>query len=205
MKLPPCVYLKHGSYWYVKAKKWTKLGPDFALAMAEYGRILDAPKGGMAALVDETLRHIRSDLADSTFRQYLGAAKVIKRKLVNFSPEQVRSKNIARIKKDMKDTPSMANRVLTVLRLVFSYAVEEERIDSNPCYGIKPYPEKKRDRLLSLDEWISIYWCAGARLQLIMRVEYLTGQRIGDVLSIQMDQITAEGIEFTQVKTGAEN
>lgn len=202
--LPACVYLKHGAYWYVKRGVWTRLGSDLGPALAEYGRIIDAPVGGLGALVDEALAQMRPKLADSTYRQYLTASKIIKRKLKDFAPEQVKSKNIARVKKDMASTPNMANRVLTVMRLVFNYAVEEERVDFNPCYGIKPYPEAKRKRLITLDEWIAIYWCAGERLQLIMRIEFLTGQRIGDVLNIQTDRITAEGIEFDQGKTGAE-
>lgn len=200
--LPPCVYLKHGSYWYVKAKKWHKLGKDLGPALAEYGRILGAPVGGMAELVDEALRHPRK-IAASTLRQYRGVGEIIKRKLQDFAPEQVKPKDVMKVKQDMVSKPNMANRVLSVMRLVFDFALAEGRVDSNPAIGIKPYKEKKRTRLISLDEWIAIYWCAGERLQLIMRLAYLTGQRIGDVLSIQMEQITARGIDFDQDKTDA--
>jgi integrase len=41
------------------------------------------------------------------------------------------------------------------------------------------------------------------RLQLIMQLQYLTGQRIGDVLAIKRSRLTDEGIHFKQQKTGA--
>lgn len=201
--LPPCVYLKHGSFWYVKRGKWTNLGPEEGPALAEHARLVGEPVGGMAGLVDEALAFIKDEVKASTHEQYLGVAEVIKRKLADFSPEQVKPVHINRIKKSLKDKPNYANRVLSVLRRVFNFALDEERIDSNPAIGITRYPEAKRTRLITLDEWIAIYWCAGERLRAIMRIEYLTGQRIGDVLGVTMDQMTTAGIQFDQGKTGA--
>lgn len=200
--LPPCVYYKHSAYWYVKQGKWQRLGTELGQSLAEYGNIIQAPKGGMAALVDEALKAM-TGLADSTRRQYLGAGEIIKRKLRDFAPEQVKPRDIVQVKKSMVLTPNMANRVLSVARGVFNYALADERIDYNPCVGVKPYAEKKRKRLISLDEWIAIYNEAGPRLQLIMRMQYLTGQRINDVLTIRRSQITRAGIEFDQGKTDA--
>ena len=51
--LPPCVYQKHGAYWLVRAGKWHRLGTDLSLSLAEYGRRISAPKGGMADLIEE--------------------------------------------------------------------------------------------------------------------------------------------------------
>lgn len=201
--LPPCVYFKHGSYWYVKAKKWHKLGADMSTALAEYGRILGAPVGGMAALVDEALAHHKRDVAPSTFRQYQGAGEILKRKLQDFAPEQVKPRDMVRVKKDLAEHPNMANRVLTVARIAFNYALAEERVDFNPCVGVAPYKERRRERLISEDEWLAIYAKAGERLQLIMRIQFLTGQRINDVLAIRRSQLTAEGVEFDQGKTKA--
>lgn len=203
MKLPPCVYLKHGSYWYVKRGKWTNLGQDEAGALKEHARLVAEPPGGMAGLVDEALAFIKDEVKPSTFEQYLGVGRVIKRKLADFSPEQVKPVHVMGIKKSLKATPNYANRVMSVLRRIFDYALGEERIDSNPAIGITRYPEPKRTRLITIDEWIAIYWCAGSRLQAIMRLEYLTGQRIRDVLEIPLDRLTSRGIEFDQGKTGA--
>lgn len=201
--LPPCVYFKHGRHWYVKGGKWVDIGADLASALAEYARKVGEPKGGMPALIDEVLEHVSPTLAANTRKQYAGAAKVLKRKLAEFSPEQVKSRHVAAIKRDLSATPNMANRCLTVLRIVFTWAVEWQRVDSNPCIGVKRLPEAKRKRLLSDAEWRGIYEKAGPRLRVIMRMQLLTGQRIGDVLSIRRSQLTEAGVEFEQQKTDA--
>lgn len=199
----PCVYLKHGAYWRVKKGKWTRIGSTLAEAMAEAGRLESTPKGGMADLIDKVYKHHSPKLAKATRDQYEQAAEVLKRKLAQFAPEQVRSKHVAAIKVSMVDTPNMANRVLSFLRTVFSYAVEWQIVDTNPCVGVKRYVEAKRKRYITDDEWWAIHAAAGPRLRAIMRVEYLTGQRINDVLSIRRSQLTDAGIVFNQRKTDA--
>jgi integrase len=62
--------------------------------------------------------------------------------------------------------------------------------------------ERKRTRLIDDAEWRSIYAQAGPRLRVVMDLQYLTGQRINDVLKIRRSQITDEGISFEQQKTG---
>lgn len=200
----PCVYFKHGRYWLVKRNKWHDIGVTLEEALGEYARRSETPKGGMAALIDDALPSILRGKAENTVAQYKIAAETLKRKLAQFAPSQVKSKHVAGIKKAMADTPNMANRVLSVLRMVFAYAVEEQLVDSNPCVGIKRHAEKKRTRLISATEWDAIHEAAGPRLRVIMQLQFLTGQRIGDVLKIRRSQITADGIAFKQQKTKAQ-
>jgi integrase len=200
--LPPCVYFKHGTHWYVKAGKWHDIGADLATALAEYGRRVEAPKGGMADLIDRAFAVLSPRWADNTRRQNKLAGAVLKRKLAEFAPQQVKPRHCAAIKQSMAKTPNMANRVMSLLRQVFALAVEWQEIDANPCVGIARLAEAKRQRLLSIDEWQAIHDAAGARLRAIMRLQYLTGQRIGDVLSIRRGQLLDAGIAFDQQKTG---
>jgi integrase len=86
---------------------------------------------------------------------------------------------------------------------VFGYAVEWGESDSNPCAGVKRHDPDSRDRLISDEEWRAIYDAAQPRLRVIMELQLLTGQRIGDVLSIRLNQLTDHGILFGQQKTGA--
>jgi integrase len=201
--LPPCVYFKHGKHWYVKAGKWADLGPGLEEAMAAYARLVAAPtQRGMPDLIDRAMPILGRKWAKNTKRQMDQAAKILKRKLAEFEPSQVKPKHCAAIKQSMAETPNMANRVMSLLRQVFSQAVEWQEIDSNPCIGIDRLPEAKRKRLLTPSEWESIYSHAGPRLQVIMRVAFLTGQRIGDVLDIRRSQIGDDGISFKAQKTG---
>lgn len=203
LPFPPCVYLKHGAYWYVKAGKWTKLGSTLPEALAAHARLYAAPKEGMVALIDEALPHICRNVKPSTAGQYEDAAKILRRKLVQFAPEQVMPRHVAQLKMDLASTPNMANRCLSVLRQVFDYALEQQRVDTNPAIGIKRFRETKRTRLLSLEEYAAIYRHAGPRLQIIMDLCIRTGERISDVLKIRRSDLTAEGIRFEQMKTGA--
>lgn len=202
--LPPCVYLKHGRYWHVVRGKWHDLGTELTTALAEYARRVEAPKGNaMHALIDRVLEHMTPKLAKSTRAQYRLAAKVLKRKLAEFEPGQVMPRHVAAVKLSMAAKPNMANRTLSLLRQVFAQAVEWQLVDSNPCIGIARLPEKKRKRLLSATEWAAIHSKADPRLRVIMQLQYLTGQRISDVLAIRRNQLTDDGIVFQQQKTGA--
>lgn len=203
--LPPCVYYKHGTHWHVTHGTWHNLGPDLAAALAEYGRRIrePAPQRGMPDLIDRAVAALAPRWSASTAAQNALAAKVLKRKLAEFEPRQVRGRHCAAIKQSLAGTPNMANRVMSLLRQVFALAVEWQEVDDNPCIGIARLPEAKRKRLLSATEWRAIHLAAGPRLRIIMELQALTGQRIGDVLAIRRDQITDTGIAFAQAKTGA--
>lgn len=200
--LPQNVYLRHGAYYHVRRGKWTRIGKDFKSAMTQYAKIHDEPKGGMADLIDVALPHILRNAAPNTAKNYRLSARKLKKALAEFAPEQVKGKHVAALKLAWAKTPNLANRHLTVLRLVFAFAVENQLIDSSPVTGIKPYKEAKRDRLLSLAEYTAIYRAAGPRLQVIMDLCIRTGQRINDVLKIRRADLTEEGIRFRAQKTG---
>lgn len=158
----------------------------------------------MAALIDSALEAMKPRISQSTRLQYEICGRKLKEMLVEFSPEQVKPKDVAQIKLAMASTPNMANRTLSVLRLVFDYAVERQIVDSNPALGIKRHTEKKRRRLISPEEYNAIYVKAGPRLKIIMDLLRLTGQRVVDVLRIRRADLRPEGIYFKQDKTDAE-
>jgi integrase len=201
--LPPCVYFKHGRYWYVKKGKWHDLGTHMPTALAEYAQRISIRQGSMPDLIETAYKHHSPKVAESTRAQYRIAAEVLKRKLAPFDPQQVKGKHIAKIKIDGAKTPNMTNRVLSFARIVFGYAVEAQLIESNPCIGIKRHEEAERERYLTDDEFFAIRDQAGPRLQVILDLLYCTGQRITDVLTIRRSDITDRGITFKQKKTGA--
>lgn len=199
--LPRCVYRKHGAYWLVRKGKWSKLGTDLNTALAAYAALYEAPKGGMAELIEEAFLQMQPKLKPATVRQYRQAAKKLKKMLVEFAPDQVQPVHAARIKKAMAKTPNMANRVISFARQVFDYALEEERVTSNPFGGIRRHSERKRDRLVYADEFTAIYKHAGPRLQVILDLLRLTGQRITAVLKIRRSDLVEDGIRFPHHKT----
>lgn len=201
--LPKCMQFKHNAYYYVKNGTWERLSADYATALGEYAQRVNVSSGGMTDLIHKVLAHIEPTLAPSTFAQYRLAATRLSEILAEFAPEQVRPKHVAQIKVHFSATPNMANRILSFLRTVFSYAVEWQIVEMNPCIGIRRHKENKRTRLMTDEEFSRISTAANHRaIPAIMHLCVLTGQRIGDILSLRNDQITDEGIAFTQKKTG---
>ncbi|WP_313326971.1 tyrosine-type recombinase/integrase [Pseudomonas qingdaonensis] len=202
--LPPCMYMKHGAYYLVRKGKWERLGSDYQDALLVYARLVGGSgKGGMAKLIDEALDAMKHRLADNTVKQYEAAAARLKEYLAEFEPRQVLPRHVAKLKLHMADTPNMSNRVISFLRMVFAYALEQQVVDSNPCIGIKRHAEKKRDRYITDDEFSAICASASDYMRSIFEMCYLTGQRISDVLSIRLADISPAGIAFEQQKTGA--
>jgi integrase len=120
-----------------------------------------------------------------------------------FAPHQVKQSTVYAMQEGLSSTPNMANRCLSVLRLVFTYAVKHGIVDSNPCTGVYRLREKRRDRLIEHEEFFKIRAKAALRLQLMMDIAYLTGQRIMDVATLPRSAIREEGVYFRQEKTDA--
>jgi integrase len=202
--LPPCVYLRHGAFWLVKRGKWTRLGADMATMLAEYARRMAPPAvGSMPGLITEAIAAL-PDLAVSTRKQYDLAGRMLAEAFAEFSPDQVEQRHIAQFRQALADTPNMANRCLSVLRQVFAYAVERQLVASNPAIGIKPHKEAKRGRLLTMPEFRAIRAQAGPRLQCVIDLLAMTGQRVSDILALRRDALREDGIYVRQGKTGAQ-
>ena len=199
--LPPCVFYRHGAYYLVKRGKWTRLGNALPASLEAYGRSAEPSQGSMADLIDQALNANRAKLAANTWRAYQVIAKQLAAIMAEFRPEDVLPRHIAQIRQSL--SPSMANRAISVLRVTFAYALDQQLLDVNPTLGVKRAPEHKRERLITPDEYAAIYAKATPQIRVIMDLCYLTGQRIGDILSIRHADLLDEGIQFRQQKTKA--
>jgi integrase len=102
-----------------------------------------------------------------------------------------------------------ANRILARLRTLFGWAVEKDRIPSNPCDGLRPRTkEKSRDRVLSDDE-IKLFWSAcedlGWPFGPLFKLLLLTAQRRDEVASMEWDEVDLEAGVWSIPKTKAKN
>lgn len=205
--LPACVYERRGKFYYVKAGKWRPLGADLQSALYEYARIVAQPTDGMANLIDQALPDVLRDrkgrpLRPSTTAQYTRAAAELREALAEFRPQQLRAVDVRTMLDDYRDTPAVANRLLVVLGKVCQWAVDRGIIDANPAREVTRYIQTPRDRLIAPGELAAIRALLTPRMQCIVDMAYLTGQRIGDVLAIRRADLVADGIAFTQQKTG---
>ena len=89
-----------------------------------------------------------------------------------------------------------ANRVLARLRTLFGWALEKDRITTNPCDGLKPpTKEKARDRVLSENE-VGLFWGATDELGWpfgpLFKLLLLTAQRRDEVATMEWSEIDLE-------------
>jgi integrase len=89
--------------------------------------------------------------------------------------------------------PIMANRVLSLVKKMFNFALDREWIDANPAARLKPVsPETARDRVLSADE-IRTFWreldSEHHRIATLFRALLLTAQRSGEVSKMRWPQL----------------
>jgi integrase len=82
-----------------------------------------------------------------------------------------------------------ANRVLAMLRKLFSWALDRELIEVDPCHKVKaPTPEKPRERRLDEDEIRAVWAAAESESTLVagmLKLRLLTAQRGGEVATMR--------------------
>jgi integrase len=115
----------------------------------------------------------------------------------------------------MSATPYEANRALAYLSKMLSLAATDwELRESNPCIGIKRFPERARERFFTDDELSRIGSALasaerhGTELPgfiLLVRLLAVTGMRLGEVLKLSWADIHREGraIRLRDAKAGA--
>lgn len=213
--LPPRMYLKHGAYYYVsRENKWIRLSDDKAIAFAKWAEIegetprelgTEKPRtGSMGALIDKYMIEIAPKKAKSTYTGNLMEAKNLKGVFGNMLILEVRPTHIAKYL-DIRGLKSKirANREISLLSHIFSYAMRWGLIDRNPCLGVAKHTEKGRDRYITDSEFESVKKLASDFIATVMDFAYITAMRRGDILKLRLDQITEEGIWIKQSKTGS--
>jgi integrase len=104
------------------------------------------------------------------------------------------------------DTPEAADNLLKVLRVLLSYAVDQEMIDSNPSAKVKRYRSRGDGFHTWTEEEIAQFQArhpietrAGRALALLL----YTAQRRGDVVRSGWQHIRGDTIAVRQEKTDA--
>jgi integrase len=89
-------------------------------------------------------------------------------------------------------TPMLANRVHSIARKLFNWAVEQEIVAISPLAGVKaPAEERSRDRVLT-DQELRAVWHAAGQLGVygsLVRILILTGQRRGEIAGLTWSEI----------------
>jgi integrase len=110
--------------------------------------------------------------------------------------EAVTRRDVETIHVALRDRPYQANRVLALLSKMFNLAVDWGWRPDNPVKGIERYQEEKRDRWLSNEELRRLCEVldghSNQRAANAVRLQLLTGARLGEVLSARKDAFDLE-------------
>ena len=95
------------------------------------------------------------------------------------------------------------NRYTAALKCFFNRFIEWGSIQTNPCRGIKLYPETARTHWLEAGQIAQLLERCSPRLRPVVQVALLTGLRKGDILRLSWDRIHFDQglIRITQGKT----
>ena len=103
--------------------------------------------------------------------------------------------------------PTMANRLVSILRMMLEFAVARGWRADNPATGIKPitvksdgFPTWTEDEILAFEA----YWPVGTRERLAFDLLLYTAQRSGDVRTMTWKDIKGDTIAVRQEKTKTE-
>jgi integrase len=161
--------------------------------------------------------HVAVRCKPSTQGEYKRSVELfINPKLGTRKVSDIERKDIAEFHHNLRHIPYQANRTLGVLSKMFNLAeVWGLRPDhSNPCLHVKKYPEQKRERFLTPQEYAAL----GKALQEIeaegsetksainaVRLLMLTGCRLGEIMTLKWDYVDLRAREFRlpDSKTGA--
>lgn len=117
-------------------------------------------------------------------------------RLGSMKVHEVRPQDVQALHNSIADTPYQANRVLALASKMFSLAVRWEARPDNPAKGIEKFVEAKRHRWLSDSELARLTEALDSHPNQIaantIRLQLLTGARIGEVLTASWDDFDLE-------------
>lgn len=197
--------MRRGVHYYAHPDgRWQRLGRDLATALARYSTI--AGPHAVHSLADLFDRYLLEVLPKKAPRTRADQARQLPRLRAAFghlTPADLSPKLVIRYRNlRAQRSQTQANQELALLSHVCAMAVEWELMEHNPCRDVKKYRLKPRDHYVTDEAYRAVYAQAGPRLRVFMDLALLTGQREGDLRTLTWEQVTKEGIEFRQGKTG---
>lgn len=208
LDLPPRMHLRSGTFYHVttttEKRNWTNLGKDKSEALRKWADIEAGSncKDGLAALLDDWITtEAFTGLSENTRKMYKSVIKQLKEAFADFATvSEIKPQHIAAYQ-DAHKSKVMANTGKSVLTTVLNIAVRRGLIERNPAKAVENITVKRRKRYITDEEYIAIREKASPVLAAAMDLSYVTGARIGDILSIRLANISDDGLTIRQEKT----
>jgi integrase len=203
-----CIYSHHGR------PRWLHLGDARAIGLAD-ARTLAAEAMLAVARGKDPAAEKRAERGAGTFaelaecyvehhakrrnKSWAQADKLIRRHaLPRWGKLQAASIRRADVRAMMSriEAPVLANQVLAAVSAVFSWAIKQEVIGTNPCRGVDRNATRSRERVLS-DSELPRFWSAfddaGLIISTALKTILLTGQRPGEVATMRREHVIDGG------------
>jgi integrase len=206
--LPANMQHRHGRYYFVRCGKWTPLAKDYGPALMEYAALVGTPQS-VYSVKDaiwqyiEHAGHRKADpLSEKTLEGYRYSATNL---CAVFGKLALSDLTRPMVYRYLVDTGTVqANRDKALLSAAYTHAGNMGHFT-----GVDPTKrtqfrneEKPRQRYVTDAELTKLIDHAPPKLACIARFIELTGMRQGDALRVRLSDLDAEGIHYTQGKTG---
>ncbi len=115
----------------------------------------------------------------------------------------IERKHVLRLRDTYADTPSMASKLVSLLRIVMAFAIERDYRRDNPARDVKSLPHGEGHATWpdeAVDRFLAV---APPMMALALKIALYTGQREGDVLEMSWHDYNGQSIKVVQNKTGA--
>ena len=145
------------------------------------------------------------DRKPSTQSMYRRVLEPIAKRIGRHPAGHVERRHVKAMRDEKADTPGMANMVVSVLRLVLSYAVDNDYIAANPALKVTTF-KLGEHRAWTHDELAAFErrWAPGTMQRRAYMLARYTGQRRGDLAAMTKAHRKDGEIRVVQEKTGAE-
>lgn len=190
-----------------KLGSYPAMGLGAARTAAE--RLLEAiARDGTTEAIDRTFGAVAQAWIEKVAKPKNDSWKLQERRLEMHVLPHWRERKLAEIRRaDVRDLLDgiegdvLPNRVLTLIKTIFRYALSRDWIDASPVEGIaKPKAESERDRVLSMDEIAAVWKAAdllGFPFGQYFQTLALTAQRRTEVSTMRWSDVDLEANTWT--------
>lgn len=210
--LPPRMHPK-GKAFYLVTKQgqkriWTPLGSDYAEACRKYGELVPMEPSPGRTFGDLAAEYLKTEFFQKLRPATRASYTLALGNLINaFGDAPVRLISAGDVGQymDLRSSIHSANREKAVLSKILNLGVRWGWCDENVAKKIEYHSTQRRKRIITKAEFSKIKLAAKNDLvPVFMDLAFMTGLRVGDLLSLQWQQVTEEGIHVLQGKNNVE-
>ena len=203
--LPKYVIFNHGAYFFRRPdnQKWIHLGrteSEMYLALAKL-----TSGSNNVTMEMHFAKYLKEDTpkkAPSTQKEEVRIMGNLIKSFGKMMPTEIKPHHVFTYHEARsRTTPNGADREKALLSSVMCKLMNHGIVDKNPCLGIKKNGSKVRMRYVTDEEFEAVYKHASPIMQVAMSIAYLTGLRMGDIISLTKDDIKEDGLYCDTSKT----